>query len=299
MSQIAARLQPLGFEPHESSFYRTEGDLVKVISVYHSSVYRKDWGSFSINVGVFCPKAYAIATGNISPRWPAETESTVRLKVRVLSNFPKMKWEYDKNSDVPALAEKMADYIVARGIPKLNSLKTYEDVLHHLAFWRNNNASSSRLTRAALLFLMGKQDESKKELLKYIKEPARFALSSQQRDRTVWELAKSLGYDISDQLTHISHDESCFEIAIPYTGESPSGEADKAIAQIGGYLWDLAHEKKLGYTGPYYGVRARAGVHTYMFWTDKPGEVNKLLHNRVARLPATVKAQLVKRDAKA
>jgi hypothetical protein len=104
---LSSLLKKEGFRKRSISYYRTDGDVIQVVTVQSSQWHFGDSGRFRVNFGVHFPAVAKVLDGSDPmPEFPREPYCLLRAAW----SFPDRWWTVDPTTDVTLIADKLRAY---------------------------------------------------------------------------------------------------------------------------------------------------------------------------------------------
>lgn len=158
---IAPMLKQHGFIRRGRNFHKAVGEMYQAVNVQSTRLNTEDRGRFTVNLGVYSERVTAIADPSMVKHPPTEVVCTVRARIgHVMPAQDDKWWTVTRNTDLPALATRVAKLIERYGLPWMNSASSLEGLRAASSFL---NADPLRF-RVALEVVAGNSGEAREIL---------------------------------------------------------------------------------------------------------------------------------------
>jgi hypothetical protein len=132
-----AFLRPLGFKKTRNTYLCLLEDVQWIVCVQRDRWNTKDTASFTLNVGIYCPRVFHLYYNVVPPVIPEDCDCVIRNRIGILSDFNlDVWWTFSESDDAELVDEAMASDINRRlqedALPFLQRFRSQQDILAFL-----------------------------------------------------------------------------------------------------------------------------------------------------------------------
>lgn len=118
---LAALLKGQGFKKTGRTWHKADGDNWLIVNVQASTNNFGSAGQFTINLGVYCAAAAALADDLPFAGKPKEYHATIRKRLGTLAHGRDYWWAIDTSSNLAAIATDVVEKMQSLGLPWLDA----------------------------------------------------------------------------------------------------------------------------------------------------------------------------------
>jgi hypothetical protein len=141
---IASALVPLlragGYRKEKRTFRRASPDCIQVVNVQASAWGTRTSQKFTVNLGVFFPKAQAVLEGyspvRLSQAGPTESQCHVRQRLGMLMpEHDDVWWSIEAGRDSSRVSKAVGEAMTAFGVPWLEAMSNFDVARREVESW--------------------------------------------------------------------------------------------------------------------------------------------------------------------